>query len=462
MAVALAGCHSARVDKTGGSSAGNADRITLTLLTGDALFAPEYVAAVERLSHGSITIKTSVAGNRPGYEASTVDAVRKGKAQLGSVGARVWDTFGVSSFRGVVAPLLVDNLKLEGRVLESPLADRMLAGLAQAGVVGLAVLPGPLRRPLGLSRALVQASDYRGSTIAIRYGGVARATLQALGATARGYPVGHLPSVDGAELDLNTIAENGFDVRARALTTNVVLWPRPQTIFANRAAFGRLTRGQRDILRRAGRNALSAELAHVARDEATALHGVCSRGTAALVSASAEQLASLRDAVRPVYAELAHDPLTRTVIARVRQLKDSHGAGSPDTIRCTGRKPRAEAAALEGTWQTTVDYRTLVAAGVDPHTAEQQRGGGTLELSAGHWTGTEPRTGFVWRGRYSVDGNVLRLITTACPRFDGACAPNGMAQFAWSVYRGRLSLALLSGTPSYRGLLATLLSRASP
>jgi TRAP-type C4-dicarboxylate transport system substrate-binding protein len=431
-------------------------------LTGDAQFAPEYAAAVDRLSHGSIRIETSVGGNRPSYEANTVDAVRKGKAQLGSVGARVWDAFGVTSFRGVVAPFLVDNLTLEGRVLESPFADRMLAGLSHAGVVGLAVLPGPLRRPLGLSRAFVQASDYRHATIAIRYGGVARATLRALDATARGYPVGHLPQVDGAELDLNTIAENGFDAHARALTTNVVLWPRPQTIFANRAAFGRLTAEQQQILRRAGREAASAELARVARDEATGLAGLCDRGAVALVSASAEQLASLRRAVQEVYREIDNDALNRRLIARVTQLRRSHEAGSPDTVRCTAHKARAGATALEGTWRTTAGFQTLVAAGVDPHDAEQQRGGGTLAFANGRWTGREPRNGFVWRGRYTVDGNVLRLITTACPRFDAQCGPNGIAQFTWSIYRGRLALALLSGTPSYWGLLATLLNKAPP
>jgi hypothetical protein len=54
--------------------------------------------------------------------------------------------------------------------------------------------------------------------------------------------------------------------------------------------------------------------------------------------------------------------------------------------------------------QTTAGFRTLVAAGVHPHDAEQQRGGGTLELAAGRWTGREPQNGFVWRGRYTVDG----------------------------------------------------------
>src|SRR5207244_6643586 len=136
----------------------------------------------------------------PSYESKTIDAVRRGQADLGAVGARVWDAFGVKSFRALVAPFLVDSLALEQRVLAGPLAARMLAGLDRAGVVGLAVLPGPLRRPLGLSRRLVGPADYRRATIAIRLGGVARATFRALGATLQGSNIGHPPGpARGAE-----------------------------------------------------------------------------------------------------------------------------------------------------------------------------------------------------------------------------------------------------------------------
>ena len=177
-----------------------------------------------------------------------------------------------------MAPFLVDSLALEQRVLESPLARRMLRRLDRAGLVGLAILPGPLRRPLGLSRQLVGPADYRGGTIAIRYGGVARTTFRALGARVKGYVLGRLPAVDGAELDSNTIAMNGYDAQARALTANVVLWARPQTIFMNRAAFGRLTPSQRATLRRAGRAAVASELARVEKDESAGVAGLCSRG----------------------------------------------------------------------------------------------------------------------------------------------------------------------------------------
>ena len=67
LAVALlaAGCHGAGGTKAGGSRHATAKPLTLTLFTGDSLFAPEYAAAVERLSGGAIRIEITVAGNAP-------------------------------------------------------------------------------------------------------------------------------------------------------------------------------------------------------------------------------------------------------------------------------------------------------------------------------------------------------------------------------------------------------------
>jgi hypothetical protein len=312
-----------------------------------------------------------------------------------------------------------------------------------------------LRRPLGLSRALVRPSDYDDATIAIRFGGVARATFDALGAASRGYVIGHLPPVDGAELDPNTIAENGYDANARALTANVVYWPRPQTIFASRAAFDRLTPAQRKILLAAGRAALEPALARVERDEAAGLAGICGRGAVPLLTATAGEIAALHRAVRPVYAALVRDPLTRRLVAAIKGLPGTR----TDAIRCTrDRGDQSLVSRLEGEWRAGPSMADLVAAGALPGEAERQRGAASLTFRAGRWVARESHSGFVWRGRYQVRGNVLRLAEEACPR-SLPCPDKAIASFTWSVYDDRLSLAVDSGTPSYVGLYATPLTR---
>src|SRR6185503_10780070 len=280
LVVVASACAGSGPDKAGGQPERPkpADKaVVLTLATGDPPFAEEYAKAVDRLSAGAIRIDIRLGRTaQRNYERFTVEDVRTGRAQLGSVAVRVWDTLGVTSMQALVAPLLVDDLELQKRLLQGPLATRMLRGLDRAGVVGLALTPGPLRRPIGVTRFFAGPKDYRGATMGIKFGNVARATFEALGARVTGYTSGQA-RFDGAELDLKTIADAKYDPRATAITANVVLWPRPQTIFANRAAFAKLTSGQQEILRRAGREAVPAEAARIAREEKDALSAVCSR-----------------------------------------------------------------------------------------------------------------------------------------------------------------------------------------
>jgi TRAP-type C4-dicarboxylate transport system substrate-binding protein len=182
---------------------------------------------------------------------------------------------GVTAFQALLAPFLVDSFELQRRVLESPLAGEMLRGVEDAGVVGVALLPGPLRRPVGITRALVRPDDYRGATISARPAGVARAALRALGSNPKSYVPGALAGADGDEGDPTTVAFSNFD--RRALTANVVLWPKPYTIVMNRKAFMQLTDEQQAILLRAGRQALAPELAQTKRDEARAVVELCPR-----------------------------------------------------------------------------------------------------------------------------------------------------------------------------------------
>ncbi len=330
--VAAAGCAGAGDDKAGGRPEG--EPLVLTLETEDDLTqsgAPEFAEAVDERSRGSIRIELRYAGRgvEVDYEKGVVEDVKTGKAQLGIVGVRVWDTIGVKSFRGLLAPFLVDSFQLEQRVLMSPLAGRMLAGVEQAGVVGIALHPGPLRRPLGLTRRLVDRDDYRRALIAIRLGGVAQSTFRALGGSAKGYVPGTVAGFDGTEVDANTLVYNGWERQPGTLTANVVFWPKPYSIVMNRPAFEALTRAQRDILFSAGRDSLAPELRQTERDERAAVAAACKRGRLSFVTASRSELASLHEAVQPVYDELERDSLAREVMSAIDEMRrDEIGKGA--------------------------------------------------------------------------------------------------------------------------------------
>jgi TRAP-type C4-dicarboxylate transport system substrate-binding protein len=439
--VAASACGGSGGDKAGGreetASRPVGKPVTLTLVTPDGLWSSAFADAVARLSGGTMRIELRVEGSwLIDSERRTVEHVRAGRAELGSVGARVWDTMGVTSLRGLVAPFLVDTLARQGRVLESPIAARMLDGLGDAGVVGVALLPGPLRRPLGRTRPLVSPEDYRGATIGIRHGRVARSTFRALRATSKAYHVGTLSGLDGAELDPNTIALVGYDAPGTHITANVVLWPRPVTIFASREAFERLVPAQQEVLRRAGREAVARDLERIAESEKSGVEAICARGKAVLIDASSTDVAGLRQAVEPVYAELERDVETRELIAEIRALDDR---AEPEPLRCGA----SSEATVDGVWEASVTQAALLASGASAAEAATYEGRGTLELKDGRWVFRNDHTTVT--GTYDVAANTIRLTMVTCTA--NPCSPRAVTHHTWSLYRDTLTFARRSGRP---------------
>ena len=116
-----------------------------------------------------------------------IRAMRAGRADLAFAGTRAWDEFGAKRLRALDAPLLIDNYRLEERVLTSSAVDPMLGELRNLGLVGIGVLPGPIRRP----SAYRTGSPLPGTspaTIGTQQSRVADATMRALGATPRRLP----------------------------------------------------------------------------------------------------------------------------------------------------------------------------------------------------------------------------------------------------------------------------------
>jgi C4-dicarboxylate-binding protein DctP len=313
----------------------------------------EYVAAVDRLSEGSIRLdrhegwRSALAA----YDRATLADVRSGRIDLAKVAVRSLDTAGVTDFQPLMAPFLVDSVALERTVLASPLADDMLAGLDRAGVVGVAVLPGEPRRPFGQRRRFTARSAYRGALFGIGPSRLSRETLEALGAKPRTYVPGNLPyALDGAELDLYTIEGQGYDTSVTSLIGNVVLWPRAFVVVANRKVFASLTAKQRDILHAAGHEALEPSIRRLRIEERDQAGTLCRRRQLMLLQATNPEVAELRATVRPVYTALERSTVARARIRQIEAMKRRLPPAPP--VRCALSKARQSSTTpLDGTWE---------------------------------------------------------------------------------------------------------------
>jgi len=407
----------------------------------------EYLAAAGRLSHGSVRFEL-----KEGWRAEEVDSdkgtvadVRAGKVDLAKVAIGSLDTLGVKDFEAVMAPFLVDSLGLEAKLLTSDLPAHMLVGVGRLGVGGVAMLAGEPRRPFGLTRRLLDASDYRGAVIGSAPSLVSARTLRALGATTSGYLPSDLPpwEFDGAELDLLTVEENQYDGPGTSLTANVAFWPRAFVVVANRKMLANLTSRQRDALLDAGREAVGPAVTRLRTEDRDQAAILCRRDRLALVRATPADVATLRATVRPVYAELERNPQTRTFIREIEAIKRRSPA--PEASQCPRQSARRErargelptretvATPLDGTWEMTASRAQVVDVTHSPFDPSADAGRYRLVLRRGRASGFHldvPKS--IDRGVFSIQDDVVRF------RWG-----NELAVYRWNVYRDTLILRFL-------------------
>src|SRR5262249_37530395 len=132
----------------------------------------------------------------------------------------------------------------------------MLAGLERRDLVGLALVPGLLRHPVGVRRPLVSLADFQGARVRDQPSEASDALLRALGATPAHVanrdvgPETERGGLDGQELALLNAPIGGI------AAANVTFFPKTLTLFAGRKAFARLDEEQRRILRTAAERTL--------------------------------------------------------------------------------------------------------------------------------------------------------------------------------------------------------------
>lgn len=404
----------------GGSGAGTkageapAAALVLTLANNNDSIPPQlasFAEELERRSTGDIDLNVDNDWRRgePTQERDTVDDVRKGKVDMAWVGVRALDSAGVTSFRALVAPLLIDSYELQGRVFDSGIPARMLESIDGAGLTGIGVLPGPMRKMMGVSHPFTKPADFRGQVVGTSGGELAERTLQALGATPKLVPAqAALSGLDGLEYQLAAIDGNDYPDSASHVTANVNLWPRPLVIIMNPDRFRALSPARKQRLHAAAEAAVRPALDASRAEDSQSGPQLCRKGIT-VVEATASDLAATHEVIRPVYADLEQDAATSAFLREIRTLKSETTAGA-ETFSCrtedgtssaTGRTP------MDGLFEVSFTREEFAAAGADAGELEHSVNWGsfTMRLDSGRFVVTHRATASKTNGRYSVVDN---------------------------------------------------------
>jgi len=443
--VLLAACggaapaQSGTVTKVGGNAVSTL-KATLGTANDPGEDEQNFAAAVESLSGGAIQIALSGPWRKgdPNSEAGLVSDVAAGKAELGLIGARGFDTAGINSFAGLQTPMLIDSLDLEAKVLATDWAKKLLDGPRSIGVVGLGYIQGELRQALGLTRDLVQVSDFQGAKIGIRPSHVTDMMLQALGATSVSLAIPQdLTGLDGLELGAPGVAGNEFYKGAKSFTGNLVFWPRPQILFANAKWFDSLSTVQQAQLRAAVAQTSQLSAARLPDNAAESRNTFCS-ASFSIRAASSTQLDAFRVKFQPVIDQMSKDPTTEATIAAITALRAS-GGFTPDVVApCSpasgSPSPSGGPTALDGTWKTSYTKAELIASPFldDPGTINDGNWGDfTYTFANGRFraTQTNPIQSSSGSGTFTVSGDVITLSNSDGETFI----------YRWSIFKDTLT-----------------------
>ncbi len=287
---------------------------------------------VEAASGGKVTI--APIPNYTGGDTKLLDAVAGGEVEMGAVSTATWDTKGVNVFQALQAPFLITNYGLDLSVIGGPIGTAMLesaAGPKKLGLVGLGILEGGLRKPLGAKAALKSPADFKGKKIRAPQSKVLSATLTALGAQAVPLPVGDVftalqnGTVDGMEANLGLIATNKYNEVAKFVTQDVNLWPFPAAVVINQAQFDKLSADQKTAIQTAGKNLAKNSInvfLNPAPGATNFVADLCAKGLTFAFAGDANRTA-LAKAAAPALAEISKDAEVAGFLKQIQDAKAS-------------------------------------------------------------------------------------------------------------------------------------------
>ena len=338
VAVGLAACGSS---KKSSSSGGGSISLRLGYVTTPlhpyGLSIAKYKAAVEAASGGKITINP-LPGASGGNDVTLLDDVSGGSIEMAAVSTAVWDGKGVNVFQPLQTPFLITNYGLAEAVEGGSIGQAMLAdpnGPAKLGLVGLGLLEGGLRKPVGRTVALTSLATFKGKKIRAPASKIMTSALKALGAEPVSIPLGDVSTalqngtVDGMEANYGLIVTQKFNENAKFVTADVTLWPFPAAVVINKAQWDKLSADQQKILQDAGKNLAKDSIEGIfINPPAGATNFVkvlCDAGMTFAIAGDANR-AALAAAAKPAIDALAADPAAG---GYVKQIQDAKAAAPP-------------------------------------------------------------------------------------------------------------------------------------
>ncbi|MFN8494627.1 MAG: fasciclin domain-containing protein [Caldilineaceae bacterium] len=435
-------------------------------------YVQEFITQTYTLAQGAITIEPvwDAGADAPDglFEAKAIQRVQQGEFELGMAPARAFDMQQITSFQPLQAPFLIANDALAEAVATSDIATKLLDHLAAAGMAGLTLWPEDLRHPFSVvpDKSLLSLQDFAGATIRTPRSALAYQLISALGGT----PVYGDSAYQGAESGLQ---QGGTLTGKPSATGNVTFYPKYEVLFANGAAFTRLTEQQRTILRQAAVATQKKALANRPK-EVDAATAYCADG-GTIVLASAEQVKAFEQAAQPIFAQLEKDSRNAEIIQAIRDLK-TKVTPAPGAAACAPKAAQQSPAPAadkqvwstglppNGVWRVELTTEDFVRLGVLRSVAETEWAGVyTITFQDGKyvmiWEGLQGQSGRCQADYELLKDDIVRLTLTSDP---SECSWEHPDDIQWRIDDEGLHLHLVPQNSGFVDVESTAFYEAKP
>ena len=383
----------------------DAQTLVLKLATTDSVainglaFGQEaFINDLTSVSGGLIKVDMTLSFGDGATDAETklVQAIASGDVDGGWPSTRAFANAGIPGLEAVEAPLTISSYAASKALVSGPVAGDLLAQLGGTGVKGLGLAVGPLRRPFAAQAALLGVDDWKGISFRSFNSPVQADAIRALGAT----PVNAgsdwtdqvaAGALRGAEFDIAQYAWNDVGSVAPFVTANVVLWPKLFVLTVSQKRWDALSDQQRSWVQQAADLATKASV-DATWDETTPAAALCAGGVR-FVDANASQLSALHDAVAPVIAKLAADPVNGPLLAEIQAIASKYPQVEEPTVPASCRDvetmpsaptiPTDMSSLPDGTYRHQITLADIGAAGA---TDQGLAGTWTLTVKSGTYT----------------------------------------------------------------------------
>ena len=303
------------------------------------------------------------------WDQAVAAMVQDGELDLALGPTWAWDVLDVTTLQPLQAPFLVDSDELVAEVVQDEeLADQLMSGLEDAGVVGLSMWPEGLRHPFGFEEPLVSPEHYAGEVIRSAKSEAISWLFEALGATTT-------PQEPNAETMAGSQGEFVLNPDGIA-TADVTFFPKVNLLYANAETYADLDEEAIGVLTEAAATTQAWAIENTSDLDAGS--AFCADG-GTVVAAGEADVTALRKATKSVTDRIAEAPGNQSIIdCHHRQLKN--GTSTPMTVDpCTGEqleehKPGKAEAAFNGTYRYTVTPEDYAEAGIDENQAYHNAG----------------------------------------------------------------------------------------